>query len=286
MSFHYRDNTLFAEEVACEAIARTHGTPCYVYSRAAMEAALAQYQRALDGCEHLICFAVKANSNLAVLDVLARCGAGFDIVSVGELERVLAAGGDPGKVVFSGVVKQRHELRRALELGIRCFNVESAAELDALQSVAAELAVQAPVSIRVNPDVDAQTHPYISTGLRENKFGVATDEAITLLRRARDMPNITIAGLDCHIGSQLTDMAPLLEALEQLLDMVDQLATEGIPIHHLDLGGGIGVCYRDEAPPAVADSRYWPDLRTGTLDCCQRRRLADPGSLCQRDRDT
>jgi diaminopimelate decarboxylase len=218
-----------------------------------MEAALAQYQRALDGCEHLICFAVKANSNLAVLDVLARCGAGFDIVSVGELERVLAAGGDPGKVVFSGVVKQRHELRRALELGIRCFNVESAAELDALQSVAAELAVQAPVSIRVNPDVDAQTHPYISTGLRENKFGVATDEAITLLRRARDMPNITIAGLDCHIGSQLTDMAPLLEALEQLLDMVDQLATEGIPIHHLDLGGGIGVCYRDEAPPAVAD---------------------------------
>jgi diaminopimelate decarboxylase len=251
MSFEYRDNSLFAEGVACEAIAEAHGTPCYVYSRAAIESALAQYQHALEGCEHLVCFAVKANSNIAVLDILARRGAGFDIVSVGELERVIAAGGDPGKVVFSGVVKQRHELRRALQLGIRCFNIESAAELEVLQSVAAELAVRAPISIRVNPNVDAQTHPYISTGLRENKFGVAKPEAIALLRRAKSMPNITISGLDCHIGSQLTDMAPLLEALEQLLAMIDSLADEGIRIHHLDLGGGIGVRYRNEEPPSI-----------------------------------
>ena len=190
MGFTYRNERLFAEELDCEAIAEDYGTPCYVYSRAAMEAALAQYQEALKGCEHLVCYAVKANSNLAVLDTLARCGAGFDIVSVGELERVLAAGGDPGKVVFSGVVKRPDEMRRALQLGIRCFNVESEAELEVLQSVAAELDVRAPVSIRVNPDVDAGTHPYISTGLRENKFGVATDAAMELLRRAKTLTNI------------------------------------------------------------------------------------------------
>ena len=213
MSFVYRDKALFAEDVSCENIAEEHGTPCFVYSRRAMEAALGEYQEALAGCEHLICYAVKANSNIAVLDTLARRGAGFDIVSIGELERVLAAGGDPGKVVFSGVVKQRQEMRRALEAGIRCFNLESAAELDVLQEVAAELAVKAPVSVRVNPDVDAQTHPYISTGLRENKFGVVTDEALALIRRASTLPNIDVIGLDCHIGSQLTDMAPLLEAL-------------------------------------------------------------------------
>ena len=253
MAFDHRDGSLFAEDVACTDIAAIYGTPCYVYSRAAMEAAFAQYQQALAGSDHLVCYAVKANSNLAVLDVLARRGAGFDIVSVGELERVIAAGGDPGKVVFSGVVKQRHELRRALQVGIRCFNVESAAELEELQAVAAELGVQAPVSLRVNPDVDARTHPYISTGLRENKFGISTGVALALLRRARALPNLDIVGLDCHIGSQLTDMAPLLEALEQLLGLVDSLAREGIHIGHLDLGGGIGVRYRDEEPPAIAD---------------------------------
>lgn len=253
MTFTYRDNSLFAEEVDCASIAADHGTPCYVYSRAAIEAALDDYQQALAGCEHLVCYAVKANSNLAVLDVLARRGAGFDIVSVGELERVIAAGGDPGKVVFSGVVKQRGELRRALELGIRCFNIESAAELDVLQETAAELDLRAPISVRVNPDVDAQTHPYISTGLRENKFGIASEDALTLLRRAAGLANIDVIGLDCHIGSQLTDMAPLLDALEHLLAMIDTLAAEGIAIHHLDLGGGIGVRYRDERPPAVAD---------------------------------
>ncbi|WOJ92054.1 diaminopimelate decarboxylase [Congregibacter variabilis] len=253
MGFTYRNERLFAEELDCEAIAEEYGTPCYVYSRAAMEAALAQYHQALKGCEYLVCYAVKANSNIAVLDTLARCGAGFDIVSVGELERVLAAGGDPGKVVFSGVVKRPDEMRRALQVGIRCFNVESAAELEVLQSVAAELNVRAPVSVRVNPDVDAGTHPYISTGLRENKFGVATDAAMALLRRATTMENIHITGLDCHIGSQLVDMSPLLDALQQLLLMVDALQAEGIHIRHLDLGGGIGVRYRDEEPPAVAD---------------------------------
>jgi diaminopimelate decarboxylase len=253
VSFAYRNGSLFAEDVACRDLASTYGTPCYVYSRAAMEGALADYQRALEGCDHLICFAVKANSNIAVLDALARKGAGFDIVSVGELERVIAAGGDPGKVVFSGVVKQRDELRRALQLGIRCFNVESAAELTALQDVAAQLNLHAPISLRVNPDVDARTHPYISTGLKENKFGVSTAAALALLREARTLPNIDIVGLDCHIGSQLTEMAPLLEALEQLLSMVDTLAAEGIALRHLDLGGGIGVRYRDEEPPAIAD---------------------------------
>lgn len=253
MTFAYRDNSLFAEGVDCAAIAERYGTPCYVYSRAAIDAGLAAYQDALAGCDHLVCYAVKANSNLAVLDTLARRGAGFDIVSVGELERVVAAGGDPGRVVFSGVVKQRHELIRALQLGIRCFNVESGAELEVLQDVAAELDLRAPVSVRVNPDVDAQTHPYISTGLRENKFGVASDDAIALLRRAATMTHIDVIGLDCHIGSQLTDMAPLLAALDHLLTMVDRLAGEGIAIRHLDLGGGIGVRYRDETPPAVAE---------------------------------
>ncbi|EAQ97120.1 diaminopimelate decarboxylase [Congregibacter litoralis] len=253
MGFSYREGRLFAEELDCETLAEEYGTPCYLYSRAAMEAALAEYHDALSGCEHLVCYAVKANSNLAVLDTLARQGAGFDIVSVGELERVLAAGGDPGKVVFSGVVKRREEMHRALELGIRCFNVESEAELEVLQEVAAALGKRAPVSVRVNPDVDAGTHPYISTGLRENKFGVATDVAMKLLRHGKTLPNIDVIGLDCHIGSQLTDMAPLLESLRQLLVMVDTLEAEGIRIHHLDLGGGIGVRYKDEEPPAIAD---------------------------------
>lgn len=253
MGFHTTAAGLFAEAVSCQRIAEEYGTPCYVYSRAAMERAFDEYQQALEGCEHLVCYAVKANSNLAVLDVLAQRGAGFDIVSVGELERVIRAGGDPSKVVFSGVVKQREELARALQVGIRCFNLESAAELDVLQDVAAELSLVAPVSVRVNPDVDAQTHPYISTGLRENKFGVDRAAAIELLRRAQTLNNIQVIGLDCHIGSQLTDMAPLLEALEALLGMIDELAREGIEITHLDLGGGVGVRYKDENPPAVGD---------------------------------
>lgn len=268
MGFSYRNNRLFAEDLDCEAIAQAYGTPCYVYSRAAMEAALAEYHRALAGCEHLVCYAVKANSNIAVLDTLARCGAGFDIVSVGELERVLAAGGDPQKIVFSGVVKRRDEMRRALQVGIRCFNVESEAELEVLQAVAAELGTQAPVSVRVNPDVDAKTHPYISTGLRENKFGVATEAALALLRRAKTLANVNVTGLDCHIGSQLVDMTPLLAALDQLLMMIDTLESEGIQIHHLDLGGGIGVRYRDEEPPAVADYIAAVREALGDRDLC------------------
>ena len=268
MSIEYRNSALLIEGVDARALAEDLGTPTYVYSRAAIEAALREYQQALAGCEHLLCYAVKANSNLAVLDVLARQGAGFDIVSVGELERVIAAGGDPSKVVFSGVVKQRQEMRRALEVGIRCFNVESAAELEVLHEVAAQSAAQAPVSLRVNPDVDAQTHPYISTGLRENKFGVATSDVLPLLRRARGLPHLEVVGLDCHIGSQLMDTAPLLQALDTLLALVDELAAQDIPIGHLDLGGGVGVRYRDEAPPSVAAYIEAVRRRVGGRDLC------------------
>ncbi|HEY7775314.1 MAG TPA: diaminopimelate decarboxylase [Kineobactrum sp.] len=252
-TFSYRDNTLYAENIAVDTIAETFGTPCYVYSRAALEQSFRAYQDALADWPHLICYAVKANSNLAVLDVLARLGAGFDIVSVGELERVVAAGGDPAKIVFSGVAKTPAEMARALELGIHCFNVESAAELDVLNRVAGNMNLLAPVSIRVNPDVDARTHPYISTGLRENKFGLGVDEALALYRRAAQLPHITIQGLDCHIGSQLTELSPFIDALRHLLVLIDKLEAEGIVIRHLDLGGGLGVRYRDEQPPAIAD---------------------------------
>lgn len=268
MSIEYRNGALLIEGVAARTLAEDLGTPIYVYSRAAIEAALSEYQQALAGCEHLLCYAVKANSNLAVLDVLARRGAGFDIVSVGELERVIAAGGDPSKVVFSGVVKQRPEMRRALEVGIRCFNVESAAELEALHEVAAQCAARAPVSLRVNPDIDAQTHPYISTGLRDNKFGVATSDVLPLLRRARGLPHLEVVGLDCHIGSQLMDTAPLLQALDTLLALVDELAAHGLPIGHLDLGGGVGVRYRDEAPPGVAAYIEAVRRRVGDRNLC------------------
>ncbi|MDP4917702.1 MAG: diaminopimelate decarboxylase [Haliea sp.] len=251
--FQYHDGVLHAENIPVDDIAQQHGTPCYVYSRAALEASLHAYQDALADWPHLICYAVKANSNLAVLDVLARMGAGFDIVSVGELERVIAAGGDPAKTVFSGVAKTATEMTRALELGIHCFNVESAAELDVLNRVAGQLGMQAPVSIRVNPDVDARSHPYISTGLRENKFGLGVDEALPLYRRAVALPHINVQGLDCHIGSQLTELSPFIAALRRLLLLVDTLAAEGIEIRHLDLGGGLGVRYRDEEPPAIAD---------------------------------
>ena len=251
--FDYRDGQLFAEGAALSAIAERFGTPTYVYSRAHIEAQYRAYADALAGMPHLVCFAVKANSNLGVLNVLARLGAGFDIVSRGELERVLAAGGEPGKIVFSGVGKSRDDMRRALEVGVHCFNVESDVELERLQQVAAELGVKAPVSLRVNPDVDAQTHPYISTGLKENKFGVSIDVAERVYARAAELPNLNVVGVDCHIGSQLTQLEPFLDALERLLALVDRLAARGITIKHLDLGGGLGVRYRDEEPPLAGD---------------------------------
>ncbi len=250
--FPYRSNQLFAEDVAVNDIAEEFGTPCYVYSRAALEAAFKEYTAALAGAPHLICYAVKANSNIAVLNVLARLGAGFDIVSKGELERVIAAGGDPAKIVFSGVGKKPDEMARALDLGILCFNLESAAELEVLSQVATSLGKTARISVRVNPDVDAKTHPYISTGLRENKFGIAVDRAVAVYQRAAELPSIEVVGLDCHIGSQLTEMTPFIDALHRLLSLVDTLADQGIVIHHLDLGGGLGVRYQDEQPPSIA----------------------------------
>lgn len=251
--FHYQQGQLLAEAVPLAEIAEQFGSPCYVYSRAAIEQQLRSYQQALQSRPHLICYAVKANSNIAVLNVLARMGAGFDIVSVGELERVLAAGGDPAKVVFSGVAKTAAEMRRALEVGIHCFNLESAPELERLNQVAAELGLTAPVSVRVNPDVDAKTHPYISTGLKENKFGVAIEQAPALYRRAAELEHIEVIGVDCHIGSQLTETAPFLDALDRVLALIDQLQQDNIVIRHLDLGGGLGVQYQDEQPPSPSE---------------------------------
>ena len=252
-AFTSRDGQLFAEGVALSAIAERFGTPTYVYSRAHIEAQYRAYADALAGMPHLVCFAVKANSNLGVLNVLARLGAGFDIVSRGELERVLAAGGEPAKIVFSGVGKTRDDMRRALEVGVHCFNVESVDELERLQLVAAELGKTASISLRVNPDVDAGTHPYISTGLKENKFGIDIEQAPAVYARAAELANLRIVGVDCHIGSQLTSLPPFLDALERLLALVDQLAAQGIRIQHLDLGGGPGVQYRDEQPPLAGD---------------------------------
>ncbi|WP_313220490.1 diaminopimelate decarboxylase [Stutzerimonas nitrititolerans] len=252
-AFSYRDGQLFAEGVALPALAQRFGTPTYVYSRAHIEAQYRAYADALSGMPHLVCFAVKANSNLGVLNVLARLGAGFDIVSRGELERVLAAGGKPERIVFSGVGKTRDDMRRALEVGVHCFNVESTDELERLQLVAAELGVIAPVSLRVNPDVDAGTHPYISTGLKENKFGIAIADAEAVYARADELSNLEVIGVDCHIGSQLTTLPPFLDALDRLLALIDRLAVRGIRIRHLDLGGGLGVRYRDEQPPLAGD---------------------------------
>lgn len=252
-AFSYRDGQLFAEGVALSALAQRFGTPTYVYSRAHIEAQYHAYADALAGMPHLVCFAVKANSNLGVLNVLARLGAGFDIVSRGELERVLAAGGQADRIVFSGVGKTRDDMRRALEVGVHCFNVESTDELERLQQVAAELGAVAPVSLRVNPDVDAGTHPYISTGLKENKFGIAIADAEAVYARAHALPNLEVVGVDCHIGSQLTSLPPFLDALERLLALIDRLAVRGIRIRHLDLGGGLGVRYRDEQPPLAGD---------------------------------
>ncbi len=252
-AFNYRDGELFAEGVALSAIAQRFGTPTYVYSRAHIEAQYRSFTDALDGVPHLVCYAVKANSNLGVLNVLARLGAGFDIVSRGELERVLAAGGQADKIVFSGVGKSREDMRRALEVGVHCFNVESTDELERLQVVAAEMGVRAPISLRVNPDVDAGTHPYISTGLKENKFGIAIADAEDVYIRAAQLPNLEVLGVDCHIGSQLTSLPPFLDALDRLLALIDRLGECGIYLHHIDLGGGVGVRYRDEEPPLIAD---------------------------------
>ncbi len=250
--FNYQNGRLCAEEIDLGEIAAEHGTPCYVYSRATLERHWHAFDDVFAGHDHLICYAVKANSNLAVLNLFARLGSGFDIVSVGELERVIKAGGDPSKVVFSGVAKTAAEMRRALEVDILCFNVESEAELDRLNTVAAEMGVQAPASLRVNPDVDAQTHPYISTGLKENKFGIDIALAPQVCARAAAMSNINLIGIDCHIGSQLTDVAPFTAAADRLLSLLEQLKSEGIEIHHLDLGGGLGITYDEEVPPAPA----------------------------------
>ncbi|NVZ19153.1 diaminopimelate decarboxylase [Pseudomonas costantinii] len=252
-AFNYRDGELFAEGVALSAIAERFGTPTYVYSRAHIEAQYRSFTDPLNGVPHLVCYAVKANSNLGVLNVLARLGAGFDIVSRGELERVLAAGGQADKIVFSGVGKSRDDMRRALEVGVHCFNIESTDELERLQVVAAEMGVRAPISLRVNPDVDAGTHPYISTGLKENKFGIAIADAEDVYIRAAQLPNLEVLGVDCHIGSQLTTLPPFIDALDRLLALIDRLGECGIYLHHIDLGGGVGVRYRDEEPPLIAD---------------------------------
>jgi diaminopimelate decarboxylase len=251
--FEYRDNRLYAEDVAVADIAAAVGTPCYIYSRATIERHWHAFDRAFGAHPHLVCYAVKANSNLAVLNVLARLGSGFDIVSVGELERVLVVGGDPGKVVFSGVGKRRDELERALEVGIRCFNVESEAELAMLIQVAVAQGRRAPVSLRVNPDVDADTHPYISTGLKQNKFGIDVARALAVYQRAAASPHLEIVGVDCHIGSQLTRLAPFVDALDRVLALVARLEAQGVRIHHIDVGGGLGIRYRDEEPPLPAE---------------------------------
>jgi len=251
--FLSRDGRLYAEDLAVSDIVREYGTPLYIYSRATLERHWQAFDQALSNHPHLVCYAVKANSNLAVLNVLARLGSGFDIVSVGELERVLAAGGTPGKVVFSGVGKRVDEIRRALEVGIHCFNVESESELHRINEVAGEMGKIAPVSLRVNPDVDAQTHPYISTGLKENKFGITIEDAPRIYADAARLPNIEVIGVDCHIGSQLTQIAPFVDALHRVLALIDSLASQGIQLQHLDLGGGLGIRYNEETPPEPAE---------------------------------
>ncbi|RUM79090.1 MAG: diaminopimelate decarboxylase [Candidatus Thioglobus sp.] len=246
LSFSYKNQILHAESVAITDLMATYGSPLYVYSQTDIENNWREFDQAFGGHPHLVCYAVKANSNLAVLNTLAKIGAGFDIVSEGELERVLAAGGQANRCVFSGVAKTVREIKRALEVGVRCFNVESASELDRIESVAQSLNTQAPISIRVNPNVDAKTHPYISTGLKENKFGVDIDDAISLYQQANNSEYLNVQGLDCHIGSQLTEVSPFLDALDKVLELVDQLNQQDITITHLDLGGGVGIQYDDE----------------------------------------
>jgi diaminopimelate decarboxylase len=251
--FNYKNDELYAEEVSVQDIVYQHGSPCYIYSRVTLERHWRAFDDAFDDQKHLICYAVKANSNIAILNLLARLGSGFDIVSLGEMERVIAAGGDPKKIVFSGVGKREDEILASLKIGIRCFNVEVSGELDRIDILAEQLGVIAPVSFRVNPDVDAKTHPYISTGLKENKFGIDFTQALTEYRRAAAMANVKVVGIDCHIGSQLTDSRPFLDALDRVLDLVNALEAEGIRLHHIDLGGGLGICYKDEQPPEPSD---------------------------------
>lgn len=266
--FQYKNQQLFAENVAVADIAKTYGTPAYIYSKATLERHWHAFDQAFGTHPHLICFAVKSNSNIALLNLMARLGSGFDIVSQGELERVLAAGGDAGKVVFSGVAKSHSEIARALEVGIRCFNVESEAELRRINEIAAQLGKIAPISLRVNPDVDAHTHPYISTGLKENKFGVSVQQAREVYRLAKTLPNVKITGMDCHIGSQLTELQPFLDATDRLILLMEQLKEDGIELSHLDLGGGLGVPYHGEEPPhpteyatALLDKlKHYPNL--------------------------
>ena len=273
----YQNGQLMVEGVALSELARQHGTPLFVYSKAAILAALAAYQRGLAGREALICYAMKANSSLAILKLLADAGCGFDIVSAGELERALAAGATPSKIVFSGVGKTRAEMRRALEAGVGCFNIESMAELDVLSDVAVACGQTAPVSIRVNPNVDAKTHPYISTGLKGNKFGISHDEALAAYRHAASLPGLRVVGIDCHIGSQITESAPYLEAMDRVLDLVTQIEAAGIPIHHIDFGGGLGIDYNGDTPPAA--DVLWQQL-LGKLDARgfgNRKIMIEPG---------
>ena len=251
--FNYQQDELFAEDIAVQDIINKYGSPCYIYSRATIERHWQAFDQAFGSHAHLICYAVKANSNIALLNILARLGSGFDIVSLGELMRVIKAGGDPKKVVFSGIGKREDEILSALKLGIRCFNIEVSGELDRINQIAQQLNVIAPVSFRVNPDVDAKTHPYISTGLKENKFGIDINQALAEYRRAASMSNIKVVGIDCHIGSQLTETRPFLDALDKIVDLVKTLANEGIHLHHLDLGGGLGIRYNKETPPEPAE---------------------------------
>ena len=251
--FQYKNEQLYVEDLPVKQLAEEFGTPLYIYSRATLERHWHAFDSALGKHPHLICYAVKANSNIGILNVMAKLGSGFDIVSQGELERVLAAGGDASKVVFSGVAKSRTEIMRALEIGIRCFNVESVAELHHINQIAGEMGKVAPISLRVNPDVDAHTHPYISTGLKENKFGVSVDEAREVYKLAATLPHVKITGMDCHIGSQLTELQPFLDATDRLIRLIEQLKEDGITLKHLDLGGGLGVTYTDETPPHPSD---------------------------------
>ncbi|HHF5803671.1 TPA: diaminopimelate decarboxylase [Haemophilus influenzae] len=251
--FQYKHNKLYAEDMPVQQLAEQFGTPLYVYSRSTLERHWHAFDSAFGKRPHLICFAVKSCSNIGVLNIMAKLGSGFDIVSQGELERVLAAGGDASKVVFSGVAKSREEIMRALEVGIRCFNVESVSELKHINQIAGEMGKIAPISLRVNPDVDAHTHPYISTGLKENKFGVSVNEAREVYKLASTLPNIKITGMDCHIGSQLTELQPFLDATDRLIVLMEQLKEDGITLKHLDLGGGLGVTYTDETPPHPSD---------------------------------
>jgi len=272
--FNYKNDSLYCEDVAISTLAETYGTPLYVYSRATLERHWHAFDDALAGREHLVCYAVKANSNIAVLNVLARLGSGFDIVSSGELQRVLKAGGDPSKIVFSGVGKQANEMALALDTGIHCFNVESEQELDLLNQVAADKNMTAAVSFRVNPDVDAKTHPYISTGLKENKFGIAFDDAERIYLKANQLSNIDVIGIDCHIGSQLTELSPFIDALTRLLELVNQLNEQGLNIHHMDLGGGLGIRYQDETPPLPSD---WANALREQLSSFEGTIVVEPG---------